>query len=153
MIKTLKLWLHNLLAVLQVSCSLGVSYLLSRFHLKLWPPTVTACFCPCSQTPLLHNCPDAEVGIKRGYKRENAQWPCSKLENLAKCFKEQLTLNSIPTSSYRGSKPHKYTILNVKHTTYWSQLVYLPAGEKMNKGWWEWRKAVFVHLKVYTPQV
>ena len=54
--KTLKLWLHNLLAVLQVSCSLGVSYLLSRFHLKLWPPTVTACFCPCSQTPLLHNC-------------------------------------------------------------------------------------------------
>ena len=57
--KTLKLWLHNLLAVLQVSCSLGVSYLLSRFHLKLWPPTVTACFCPCSQTPLLHNCQES----------------------------------------------------------------------------------------------
>ena len=59
--KTLKLWLRNLLAVLQVSCSLGVSYLLSRFHLKLWPPTVTACFCPCSQTPLRDNCQKASL--------------------------------------------------------------------------------------------
>ena len=61
---TLKLWLHNLLAVLQVSCSLGVSYLLSRFHLKLWPPPVTACFWPGSRDPFTTSLPNflAEEG-------------------------------------------------------------------------------------------
>ena len=94
MIKTLKLWLHNLLAVLQVSCSLGVSYLLSRFHLKLWPPTVTACFCPCSQTPLLHNCLKINTTnvLKWWYADSTAvpfQLACS---NRAKCF------TSLPSS-------------------------------------------------------